>query len=409
MNSPFYIKDKLEKAKEKREMKIFVTNAGSSSFKFQVFEMPEETVLCSGNIERIGDPQCFCDLKVNGEKKHYEKVLDNHTEAVHWAVKLLIENNIIKSAKEISAVGHRTVHGLNNTKSQKVNEAFMKDEEVFCEVAPLHMPACFAGIYACKAVFGDVNYVVFDTAFHQTMPEKAYSYAIKREEAEEYKIRKYGFHGMSHQYVSEIAAKEYAAKKIISCHMGNGCSITAIENGKSLDTSMGLTPLEGVVMGTRGGNIDPGAVLYLAEKRGYSYRGMVAHLNKNYGVKGVFGSNDMRDVENELANNPRAKLAFDMFCYSITKFIGSYAAVLNGVDCIIFTAGIGERGSLFRKAICKNLTYLGAYLDEDLNEKLNRKAGVISTPDSKVKIVIIPTNEELVIAKETYDLIKAGK
>ena len=390
-------------------MKIFITNAGSSSFKFQVFEMPEEKVLCSGNIERIGDPKCFCDLKIVDEKKHYEKQLDNHTEAVHWTVKLLIENNIIKNAKEISAVGHRTVHGLNNTKPQRIDAAFMAREADFCEVAPLHMPACFTGIYACKAVFGDNNYAVFDTAFHQTMPEKAYSYAIKREEAEEYHIRKYGFHGMSHQFVSEEAARLYGAKKIISCHLGNGCSVTAILDGKSLDTSMGLTPLEGVVMGTRGGNIDPGAVLYLAEKRGYSYGGMLTHLNKNYGIKGVFGSNDMRDVEQELVSNPLASLAFDMFCYSVTKFIGSYAAVLNGVDCIVFTAGIGERGSLFRERICENLTYLGVEFDKEQNEKLNKKLGLISTPNSKVKVAIIPTNEELVIARETYKLIQSGK
>lgn len=389
-------------------MLVFVVNAGSSSLKFQLFKMPEEEVLASGGAERIADEGSFIEYKINGQKTKVDLKLKDHTDAINDIVNTLIKNGIIKDQKDIGAVGHRIVHGGNHIYTELVSDQFLSEEKELTDIAPLHTPGAFMGIKACLKFFSCPNYVIFDTAFHQSMPPKAYMYAINYDDYINYKIRKYGFHGMNHAYIWSEANRLYGSKKVISCHLGNGASVAAILDGKCQDTSMGFTPLEGIMMGTRVGDIDPNAVLYLAEKKGMTHREVVNYLSKEAGVKGIFGKTDMRDLEAAMGKDPKADLAADMYCYRVIKYIGAYIAVLQGVDTIVFTAGMGQNAAVFRKMICDNFEYMGLKIDPELNEKYNRKGGLISTPDSTVKVAIIPANEEIVIAREVVDQLNKG-
>ncbi len=390
-------------------MKILIVNAGSSSLKFQVIDMPSEKVLVSGLFEVIGGSNGFVKYKLDGQKdkKTINKPCADHTEAANMMVQILKDEKVITDPNEISAVGHRGIHGgpkyINTT---LITDEIVKDFRNYFEYAPLHNPAAIMGVEAIRKIFKCPNYFVFDTSFHQTMPKKAYYYGISLEDQDKYGVRRYGFHGLSHKYVSKEATKLYGEGKVIVCHLGSGSSITAINNGKSVDTSMGFTPLEGLIMCTRSGDIDPQAVLFLAKKKGMSHEEAINYLQKQSGFKGIYGSADMRDIMVNLGKDPIADLAFDMFVYRVVKYIGSYAAVLNGVDTICFTAGIGERDKLTREKICESLTYLGVDFDKEANNKIFAEFGVISTKKSKVNVVVIPTNEELEIAKEVYDTIK---
>lgn len=388
-------------------MKVFVVNAGSSSLKFQVFEMPKEEVLVSGLVERIGEKESFIEIKLNGQKIRKDVYLKTHLEGVEAAVEFLIVNGVIKNKKEIEAVGHRVVFGgAKNTQTKKIDAEILSQEKELSKVAPLHIPGSFMGIRACTETFGKENYAVFDTAFHRDIPEKAYMYPIKYEDYENLGYRKYGYHGISHQYVSEIAITKYGGKKIISCHLGSGASIAAIDNGKCVETSMGYTPLDGLIMGTRTGAIDASVALNLMRAKGMTVDEVLNYLNKECGLKGIFGKNDFRDIEAAMETDKKARLAQDMFCYRVAQFIGSYAASMNGVDTIVFTAGVGERGIMQRTEIAKYLGFLGAYMNEEANKACFAKEGIISTKDSKVQMLVIPTNEELVIAREVYRLKK---
>ena len=384
-------------------MKLFVVNAGSTTLKFQLYNMPEEEVLVSGGVERLGQQNSFYTIKLNGKKDKVEKFIKDHKEAVDVVVEELINRGVIKSASEIKAVGHRVVSGAYvYNKPTLVTDEVIETLKSLIDFAPLHIPGSLNGIEACKTL-NVPNVLVFDTAFHATMPKVAYTYAIKKEDAEKFHIRRYGAHGMSHQYCAEEVAKRYGDVKLINCHLGGGASITAVENGVCKDTSMGQTPLEGLVMGTRSGDIDASIVGYLADKKGMTAGEVVSYLTNECGLKGICGSSDMRDVEGGRETNEDCKLALDMFVYRVAKYVGAYASVLGGVDVINFTAGIGERGPLERKMVCDKLKYLGVEIDDAKNQAGEEE---ISTPSSKVKVCVIPTDEEIIIARATYGLVK---
>lgn len=398
-------------------MNILVINAGSSSLKYQLIDMSSETVMAKGLCERIGIDGHIKHQPQVGGKDTYEADLDlpTHAEAISVVLEKLMsaEYGVISDASEIQAVGHRVVHGGEAfSESVVIDEDVMKAIEDCVPLAPLHNPANITGINACKDVMGDIpNIAVFDTAFHQTMPPCAFTYAIPYKYYEKYKIRRYGFHGTSHRYVSQRAAemlgKPIEELKLVSCHMGNGSSICAIDRGKSVDTSMGFTPIAGLPMGTRCGELDVSIIEFLMEKENLSIQQVLNILNKESGVLGISGiSSDFRDLGDAAdAGNKRAQLALDTFHHSVAKVVGSYAAVMDGADAIIFTAGIGENSPDTRRRICKNLSYLGTVLDQEKNN-VRGKEVVISTDDSKNKILIVPTNEELVIARDTLELVK---
>ena len=396
-------------------MKILVLNCGSSSIKYKLFDMTTKEVKAQGGIEKIGLPGSFLKFTLpNGDKKILEKDIPEHTAGIEFILNTLVseEYGAIKSLEEINAVGHRMVHG-----GEKFAKSVLLDKEVLeafvaCnDLAPLHNPANLKGVNAVTAILPNVPQVgVFDTAFHQTMPDYAYMYAVPYELYTKYGVRRYGFHGTSHRYVSQRVCEflniPVEGTKIITCHIGNGGSITAIKDGKSVDTSMGLTPLEGLMMGTRSGDIDGGAVTYIMEKEGLDAAGISNLLNKKSGVMGMFEkSSDMRDLENAVAEgDPRAILTENMYFYRIKKYIGAYAAALGGVDVVVFTGGVGENQATARWGSCTGLEYMGIKLDPEKN-KVRGEEAIISTDDSKVKVVVIPTDEELMIASDTMAIL----
>ena len=397
-------------------MKVLVINSGSSSLKYQLIDMETENVIAKGVCERIGFEGSKLTHKANGQEYVIDKAMPDHNVAVSLVLDALTDEKlgVVSSMDEIDAVGHRVVaSGEAFKKTTLVDEdALVKMKEI-CDLAPLHNPAALVGVYACLAAMpGKPMTLVFDTSFHFTMPEKAYMYAIDYNDYEQYKIRRYGAHGTSHKFVSQEAAKYLGKKpedlKIITCHLGNGSSITAVNGGKCVDTSMGFTPLAGVPMGTRSGDIDFAAAEYLAKKKGWDVSETLNYLNKKCGMAGVSGvSSDFRDLTAaEEEGNARAKLALDMFSYACKKYVGAYAAAMNGVDCVVFTAGVGEHTPYVREAICSDMQYLGMEIDHDKNyEDVRGNVRDISGKNSKVKILIIPTNEELVIARETVELL----
>ena len=392
-------------------MNVLVINCGSSSLKFQLINSESEAVLAKGLCERIGIDGRLTYQPAGGEKNVSEKAMPTHTEAIQFVIDALTDadTGVVKSLDEIGAVGHRVVHGGEKFAKSVVVTPEVKAAIAECnDLAPLHNPANLIGIEACESLMpGTPQVVVFDTAFHQTMPEKAYMYGLPYEYYEKYKVRRYGFHGTSHSFVSkrvaEIVGKPYNATKTIVCHLGNGASVSAVLNGESVDTSMGLTPLEGLVMGTRSGDIDPAIMEFIAKKENLDIAGIMNVLNKKSGVEGVSGvSSDFRDLEAAAkAGNKRAELAIDVFAYRVAKYVGAYTAAMNGVDNIVFTAGIGENCALVRTKVC---SYLGITIDEEANGKRGEEI-IISTPDSKVKVLVVPTNEELAIARETVALV----
>lgn len=395
-------------------MKIFVVNCGSSSIKYQLIDMADESVIAKGLVERIGiEGSVLTHTPAGKDKVRLESSIPNHVDGIKKVLAALVDPNygVIKSMGEIGAVGHRVVHGGEIfNQSVVITDEVLKQIEALSDMAPLHQPANLAGIRACQEVMpGTPQVAVFDTAFHQTMPPVAYMFGVKYEEYKEYGIRKYGFHGTSHKYVSGVAAamlgKDIKDTKIITCHLGNGSSITAVDGGKSVDTSMGFTPLDGVLMGTRTGSIDPAVVPVLMQKKGLDAAGVDKYMNKECGVLGVSGvSSDFRDLEDAAAKgNERAKLALDMFCYQVKRYIGAYAAAMGGVDAIVFTAGVGENDIHTRQQVCEGLEFLGVKLDAERNN-VRGKATEISAADSKVKVFLIPTNEELAIAQDTLRL-----
>ena len=396
-------------------MKILVLNCGSSSIKYALYNMDDKSVMTSGGAERVGLDGAFVKVKLaNGDKKQIMHDIPEHTEGVKFIFSLLTdpEIGVIKSLDEIDAVGHRMVHGGEKfNKSVILTDEVLKVFEECSDLAPLHNPANLKGVNAVKELMPGLPQVgVFDTAFHQTMPPYAYMYAIPYELYEKYGIRRYGFHGTSHRYVSaracEFLGVDPEKVKVITCHIGNGGSIAAVKYGKCVDTSMGLTPLEGLMMGTRAGDIDGGAVTFIQKKLGLSADEMSDLLNKKSGVLGISGvSSDRREVEAaEKAGNPRAILAMQMYNYAIKKYIGSYAFAMGGVDVIVFTAGVGENQIGMREGVCKDLEFVGVKLDPEKNNVRGKEA-VISADDSKVKVVVIPTDEELMIATDTMNLI----
>ena len=399
-------------------MKILVINAGSSSMKYQLIDMEDESVIAKGNCERIGVDGHFKHTTGDGRVFETDVVMNNHTEAFVQIKNALIseEYGVIKNLDEVSAIGHRIVQGgALFSESVLVNEEVIKGIESLIPLAPLHNAAHVQGIRACLDVFGTEvpEVVVFDTAFHSTMPPKAFTYPVPYEYYEKYAVRRYGFHGTSRRYVShrcaELMGKDIKDLKIITCHLGNGSSITAIKDGKVIDTSMGLTPLDGIMMGTRTGCLDPSVVTFIAEKEGFTPSEMDTLLNKKSGFLGISGvSSDDRDVTAAAeSGNARAQLAIDILEYQILKYIGSYTAALGGVDAIVFTAGIGENQCSHRINVCNNLAYMGVKVDAELNAKAIRGVeGKISAPDSAVDVFVIPTNEELVIARDTMALVQ---
>jgi len=397
-------------------MKVLVLNCGSSSIKYKLYDMKDQSVLGQGGIEKLGLQDSFLKFKLpNGEKKTIEKYMPEHTVGVELILETLThpEYGCIKSLDEIDAVGHRLVHGGEkfNTSVVITPEVIAKMEEC-TDLAPLHNPANLKGVAAITKILPKVPQVgVFDTAFHQTMPDYAYMYALPYEYYEKYGVRRYGFHGTSHRYVSKRACEflglDYNNTRIITAHIGGGGSVTAIKNGKSIDTSMGLTPVEGLVMGTRAGDVDLGAITYLMEKEKMDLATINNVINKKSGVLGVSGvSSDMRDICAAIEQgNKRADLAMKMFDYRLLKFIGAYTAVLGGVDVIVFTGGIGENQTTTREYICKSLEYLGIKYDAELNAKIHGDEAEISVAGSKVRVVVIPTDEELTIARDTIALV----
>ena len=398
-------------------MNILVLNCGSSSAKYKLIEVKSNTILAEGGVEKIGLPDAFIKMKLEGGKKNVDLGLINHDGAIKAILDALVnaEYGCIKSFDEIDAVGHRVVHG-----GEKFNKSMLITQEVkdmikeCYSIAPLHNPVNMAGIDAITKVLPNVPQVaVFDTAFHQTMPKHAYLYPLPMKYYEQDHVRRYGFHGTSHRFVSrrvcEMLGTDWHDKKIICCHIGNGASISAIRNGESIDTSMGLTPTEGLMMGTRSGDVDPGALIFLMEKYNLTAKDLMRIVNKESGVLGITGiSSDMREICDEIdKGNPIAKLAMDMYELRILKYIGAYAAELNGVDIIAFTGGVGENQTPTRRNLCRNLEYLGVKIDEELNDKLWRgKEGEISTPDSKVKVVVVMTDEEYMIARDTEAIVE---
>lgn len=397
-------------------MNILVINCGSSSLKYQLIDSETEKVLAKGLCERIGIDGRLTYSPAGGEKEVTDAPMPTHTEAIQLVLGALTneKTGVIKSLDEVGAVGHRLVHGGEKFAcSAVITDEMIAAVEECNDLAPLHNPANLIGVDACKKCMPGVPMVgVFDTAFHQTMPKEAYMYALPYEYYEKYKVRRYGFHGTSHSFVSkrtaEFLGKNVEDMKIIVCHLGNGSSISAVKGGKSIDTSMGLTPLEGVPMGTRSGDIDPAILEFLAKKENMDIFQLTAMLNKKSGVFGVSDgvSSDFRDLENAAAEgNDKAQLARDVFAYNVAKYVGAYAAAMNGVDAIAFTAGVGENDKNVRKAIVERLGFLGIELDEEANSKRGED-NIISTADSKVTVCVIPTNEELAIARETLALVK---
>ena len=395
-------------------MNVLVINSGSSSLKFQLINSDTEAVLAKGLCERIGIDGRLTYQPAGGEKKTEDKAMPTHTEAIQFVIDALTdaERGVVGSLEEIGAVGHRLVHGGEKFASSAViTDEMLKAVEECNDLAPLHNPANLIGVDACKKLMPNTPMVgVFDTAFHQTMPEKAYMYGLPYEYYDKYKVRRYGFHGTSHSFVSkrtaEILGESYDNLKTIVCHLGNGASICAVENGKSVDTSMGLTPLEGLVMGTRSGDIDPAILEFLAKKEDMDITALMNMLNKKSGVQGMSGlTSDFRDLwAGAEAGNKHAQTALDVFCYRVAKYVGSYVAAMNGVDAIAFTAGIGENDGGVRERVCKYLGYLGIEIDANANKARGEEV-MISTPDSKVKVLVVPTNEELAIARETVALV----
>ena len=395
-------------------MKILVINCGSSSLKYQLIDMEGEKVLCKGLCERIGIEGSNITHKANGGEWKVEVPFPTHTEAFMKVVEMMTtgEGAVVKDKSEIGAIGHRVVQGAEFfTKSEIVTDAIIDKIEEIAPLAPVHNMAHVQGLRSAKAVFGAEvpNVVVFDTTFHQTMPPKAYMYGVPYEMYEKYAIRRYGAHGTSHRFVSMAAAKYLGRDdlKMVTCHLGNGSSITAVNCGKCVDTSMGLTPLAGVLMGTRCGDIDPSVVTYMEQKLGIHGQEMADYLNKKSGLLGISGvSSDKRDVEAAAAQgNQRAKLASDMLNYQIKKYVGAYSAVMGGLDCVVFTGGIGENDKMVRSKVCKNMEYLGLKIDEEKNNQRGADIIDISADDSRVKVLVVCTNEELMIARDTLALV----
>ncbi|MGN1093807.1 MAG: acetate kinase [Candidatus Neoclostridium sp.] len=395
-------------------MKILVVNAGSSSLKYQLIEMDNESVLAKGVCERIGQDNAVLVHKGSKEVR-IEKPMPTHKEAMQLVLDALVnkEYGVIGSMEEIAAVGHRVLHSGEDFKES----VLVKDDEVLkriesnVDLGPLHMPANVMGIKACKEVMPWAPQVaVFDTTFHSTMPDYAYMYAIRYEDYKKYKVRKYGFHGTSHLFITGEARKlmgEDKCRRLVICHLGNGASVSAVKDGKCIDTSMGLTPLEGLVMGTRSGDLDPAVLEFLMDKTGMNIHEMLNYLNKKSGVDGISGvGSDFRDLVKAYdEGNDRARLAIDMFSYRVKKYIGAYSAALGGLDCVVFTGGIGEHTEIVREKVMKDMEYLGVDFDFEKNNNVGRgEVTELSKPDSKVKVYIIPTNEELVIARETLRL-----
>lgn len=399
-------------------MKVLVINCGSSSLKYQLFDMPSEHVLAKGLVERIGLPGSVLTHRPGADKHVIETEINNHERAIALVLEALVhpDHGVLKSMAELNAIGHRVVHGGEDfASSVLITDVVMRALQANIELAPLHNPPNIMGIEACQKIMPGIPQVgVFDTAFHQTMPAHAYIYGIPYEYYKKYKIRKYGFHGTSHKYVAERAAamlgRPLSETKIITCHLGNGASIAAIKGGRSIDTSMGFTPLEGVMMGTRSGDMDPYIVSYLMEKENWSVEEARNFFNKRCGVLGLSGvSSDFRDIESASdEGNNRAHLALDRFAYAVKKYIGSYAAVLNGADAVVFTAGLGENSSSMRAKICSDLEFLGIKIDADKNFTRGVEADV-SAKDSKIRVLVIPTNEEVMIARDTFDILKSEK
>jgi acetate kinase len=397
-------------------MKILVLNCGSSSIKYKLFEMESKEVIAQGGIEKIGMKGSFLKLTLpDGQKVMLEGEILEHRAGIEYILGVLLSEKYgcIKTIDEIKAVGHRVVHG-----GERFNSSVLITDEVIdmlnecIELAPLHNPPNLKGIYAIQELLpGTPQVGVFDTAFHQTMPVYAYMYGLPYSLYEKYGIRRYGFHGTSHRYVSRRACEflgvPYEDQRIITAHIGNGGSVTAIKNGKSIDTSMGMTPVEGLIMGTRSGDIDPGVISYIMEKENMGTKGISTLLNKFSGMLGISGvSSDMREIEEAIeGGNKRAIMALKTYCYRIKKYVGSYAAALGGVDILVFTGGVGENQASARKAVCENMEYMGIELDEELNYSARSKEVVISKPTSKVKVLIIPTDEELTIAKDTVEIL----
>lgn len=396
-------------------MKILVLNSGSSSLKYQVIDMETEKMLAKGYFERIGQPNSFLTHKVKGEKHKFEHPAKNHEQAIAFVLNRLTNHHygVVGSLEELGGIGHRVVHG-----GEKFSDSVIITNEVIEEIkkcsdlAPLHNPACILGIEACKKIVPNMKMVaVFDTAFHQTISKEKYVYPIPYKYYKKYGVRKYGFHGTSHQYVSnrvaEIMGKDIKELKIVNCHLGQGCSVCAIKEGKSVETSMGLTPLGGIPMGSRSGDLDPSILTYLMQKENLSVDDMNFILNRESGVYGISGvSVDFRDIETEaLSGGHHAQLALDIYHYLTAAYIARCAVAMGGIDVLTFTAGVGEKGSISRKAICEQLEFLGVKIDDEKNKTRGEEVE-LSTSDSKVKIYTIPTNEELMIARETLKLVK---
>ena len=396
-------------------MKILCVNAGSSSLKFQLYEMPEEKALISGYIEKIGMPDCFWNVKINGEKIRSERYLKNHTEAVEVLIDELLKNKVVSSLDEIKGVGHRVLHGGEKySDSVVITDEVVKDIKDLTKLGPLHHPGNLAGINAMRAALpGVVNVAVFDTAFHQTMPKENFIYPVPYEWYTKYGVRKYGFHGTSHKYITGEMKKRLGKENVnlIICHVGSGASIACVKDGKCYDTTMGLTPLDGLMMGTRSGAIDPSILKYVMQESGKSIDEVTDDLNKKSGFLGVCGAADCRDVE-KLASegNDNAILALNMYANRIAKYIVDYYLELEGkVDSIVFTAGVLENGSTMRKMVMDRLKVLGVTLDEELNNKIagfkDLHEGIISDGDSKIAVMVLPTNEEIMIVKDTFNKV----
>ncbi|TXG38549.1 acetate/propionate family kinase [Seonamhaeicola maritimus] len=394
-------------------MQVLVLNSGSSSLKFQLFSMPEETIICSGQIERIGFEDAIFKFKTNVDSIEYITPVANHKQGLELVAEQLLDENtgVIKSPDDISIVGHRVVHGGKFFSNTTVITAEVKDKiKALSSLAPLHNPPNLEGIEVAEEIFKNAKQVaVFDTAFHQSIPERAYKYAIPNEYLEKHHIRLYGFHGTSHKYVSE-KANEYLEKpdsKIITIHLGNGCSMTAIKNGKSIDHTLGFSPVSGLIMGTRSGDVDPAIIFHLAERHGFKLKDINNMLQKQSGMLGLTGFSDLREIQQEAQKgNKNCILALEMNAYRIKKYIGSYAAIMNGLDAIVFTAGIGENSDVMRKRVCTDLEYLGINLDDAKNSIRSNNIREINTDNSPVKILVIPTNEELEIAKQSVALFE---
>lgn len=399
-------------------MKILVLNCGSSSIKYQLLDMENANtshLLAKGLLERIGLEMGEFTHKYNGEKHYGQLPIPNHTEGIKLVLKALVdpEMGVIKDLKEIDAVGHRVAHGGELfPQSVRIDQKVIEGIESLCDLAPLHNPGSLQGIHAMEEVLPGIPMAaVFDTSFHASMPPEAYLYAVPYEYYEKYRVRRYGFHGTSHKYVAERAAafvgKDWKTSKIVTCHLGSGASIAAVENGKSVETSMGFTPVEGLVMGSRTGDLDLGAFMYIMDKEGYGTKEMNTLVNKKSGLVGITGGKqDMRDVrQGKIDGDERSTYAFNMFAHRVKKYIGAYMAIMNGADVIVMTGGIGENAWFMREPILEDMEFLGIKLNHEANKETIGDAGIISTPDSKVTVVVYPTDEEFVIAQDTYNLV----